>query len=186
MVEKKSGAETLTFHHQLLLLAVLWALTVLGTADVPASIHWSHIKLVRESVDGSWIKIFFSDYWRLKICVNPHQGESWLWETFSSAADGDGLTFCDLRTHREYKFSGPICGEEAECSLKKAHYDFLVILSSSLCYIDFFDNVKVRQSKKNPTISGKGSSSPEAPKLLVSSPADTFRTKITHKCIMLS
>ena len=62
LVEKKAAAESLTFHHQLLLLAVLWALTVLSTAEVPASVGWSHIKLVGESVDGSWIKIIFSDF----------------------------------------------------------------------------------------------------------------------------
>ena len=59
--KNKDAAETLTFHHQLLLLAVLWALTVLGMAEVPASVGWSHSKLVGESVDGSGIKIIFSD-----------------------------------------------------------------------------------------------------------------------------
>ena len=62
------------------------------------------------------------------ICVDPRQRESWLWETFSSAADGDGLTFCDLRPHRQYRFSGRVCREEAESSLKKERYDFIVFL----------------------------------------------------------
>ena len=60
------------------------------------------------------------------ICDGPHQGESWLWETVNTAGDGDGLTFCDLRTHRQFRFSGRVCREEAESSLKKEHYDFIV------------------------------------------------------------
>ena len=126
--KKKSSAETLTFHHQLLLLTVPWAHTVLGTADVPASVGWSHSKRVGERVDGSGIKIIFSDFKILMICLDPHHGESWLWETFNTAGDGDGLTFCDLRPHSQYRFSGRVCREEAEFSLKKEHYDFIVFL----------------------------------------------------------